>query len=331
MNGRAELAASLRAQRRALANGALLRLPGLAAGQDWITDLASAAGFNVRLVDGEQWDAGRAVDLVKRRPDVRNGAPLVSILIPAYSPEFFACCLESALAQSYEQLEILVGDDCPDDAIERIVMEKCDGDSRVRYIRHEQRLGGRYNYIRLFEMAGGEYIKFLNDDDLLDPECVRLMAACLGANPEVTLVTSYRQPIDAAGNALPDLLATMRPVEDDSLIAGDVLAHFVLEKELNIIGEPTTTMFRKADAVRIRPHILSFAGRPSAGNGDLNLWLSLLSMGDAIYLVQPLSSFRQHAGQRQRCAEAIERGQRGWRQLLLDAAAMGFMVVRRMD
>jgi glycosyltransferase involved in cell wall biosynthesis len=325
MNGRPDLAASFRTRRRALADGDVMQLPGLSAGQDWITDLACAAGFRLRLADGEEWDAARRVELVKRLPAVPDCDPLVSILIPAYSPRFFEECLLSALAQSYEPLEILIGDDCPDDSIERIVTDLAAGDQRVRYIRHEQTLGGRWNYIRLFELAAGEYIKFLNDDDLLDPECVRIMAACLRERPEVTLVTSYRQAIDAAGNPLPDMPATARPVEEDSLIYGEVLATAVLQREINFIGEPTTTMFRRADAARIRPHILSFAGRPSAGNGDVNLWLSLLSMGDAIYLTRPLSSFRQHEGQRQKCSEAIERGRRGWRQLQEDAAAMGFI------
>jgi glycosyltransferase involved in cell wall biosynthesis len=301
-----------------------MRLPGLSAGQDWITDLARAAGLGVRIDPGDDWDPGRGVELVKSRPPIPDAPPLVSILIPAYSPAFFARALGSALAQSYRPLEILIGDDCPDDSIDRTVNDMCRGDPKVRHIRHERRLGGRWNYILLFEQARGEYIKFLNDDDILAPECVSAMASCLDADPEVTLVTSYRQPIDAAGRVLPDLPATIRPVEESCRIDGESLANAVLERELNFIGEPTTTMFRRADAARIRPHILSFAGRASAGNGDLNLWFSLLSMGDAVYLVHPLSYFRQHDGQRQKCAEAIERGLRGWRQLRQDAAALGF-------
>jgi tetratricopeptide (TPR) repeat protein len=64
---------------------------------------------------------------------------------------------------------------------------------------------------------------------------------------------------------------------------------------------------------------MSFAGREAAGNGDVSMWVTLLTKGDAIYLAESLSSFRQHAGQRQRQPEAIERGARGWDQLCADA------------
>src|SRR5204863_3383360 len=59
-------------------------------------------------------------DFTKRDRQVA-GDPLVSILIPAYSARFFAACLDSALAQTYANVEIVVCDDSPDSAIEAIV------------------------------------------------------------------------------------------------------------------------------------------------------------------------------------------------------------------
>ena len=99
-----------------------------------------------------------------------SGEPLVSILIPAYNERFFAEALASARAQAYPALEIVVLDDSPGEAIERAVRQASDG--RVRYARNRERRGFHGNFTACFQQARGEYVKFLNDDDRLLPQCV---------------------------------------------------------------------------------------------------------------------------------------------------------------
>jgi O-antigen biosynthesis protein len=110
--------------------------------------------------------------------------PIVSILIPAYRPRFFAAALASARAQTYPALEIVVGDDSPDGRIAREVGEAAD--PRIRYERHVPALGFAGNFTRTWQLARGEYVKFLNDDDLLAPDCVARLAAALSANPQAS-------------------------------------------------------------------------------------------------------------------------------------------------
>jgi glycosyltransferase involved in cell wall biosynthesis len=120
--------------------------------------------------------------------------PLVSILIPAYTPQFFPQALASALAQSWSNCEIVVCDDSPGEEIRAMV--EAQPDPRVRYERHVPALGFAGNFTRCFVLARGEYIKFLNDDDLLAPNCVAKLVAGLQANPGAVIASSRRVVID---------------------------------------------------------------------------------------------------------------------------------------
>jgi glycosyltransferase involved in cell wall biosynthesis len=110
------------------------------------------------------------VEYTKRDRGV-GGDPLVSIVIPAYTPRFFAACLDSALAQTYANTEIIVCDDSDGSEIEATARARAKRRD-VRYLRNAVRLGPRGNFIKCFESARGEFVKFLCDDDLLAPTCV---------------------------------------------------------------------------------------------------------------------------------------------------------------
>lgn len=251
--------------------------------------------------------------------------PLVSIVMPVYKPTFFREALQSALNQTYPRLEIVICDDSEGEAIETIVRELAGEDSRVRYVKNETNLGSLKNYLRVFELARGDFIKFLNDDDLLMPHAVERMVRIFLDFPDVTLVTSYRRLIDEAGRLLPDEFFNQKIVNRDSWIDGVSLANWVMQRKVNVIGEPTTVMFRRREAAQIEPHFFCMGNRQAVANGDVNLWVNLLGKGDAVYLVEPLSRFRLHKEQFQRQPGYSERGARGWEQLAVDARRMGFL------
>jgi Flp pilus assembly protein TadD len=239
-----------------------------------------------------------------------DSVPLVSLVIPAYNHRYFKEALASAINQTYPQLEIIVCDDSTNDMVEGVVLE-C-SDDRIRYVKNPARLGGARNYQQCFDLATGEYIKFLNDDDLLHAQCVEKLVRCLIKYPGVTVATSHRQPIDQEGKALRDLTATFRPVQDDSIIEGISACGFLLDNKTNFIGEPTTTMFRRRDMETVKPTIMSLAGVPAKMNGDVAMWLNLLTKGDLIYLIQTLSYFRIHPEQRQAEPEVQKLGEVAW-------------------
>jgi glycosyltransferase involved in cell wall biosynthesis len=247
----------------------------------------------------------------------------VSILTPAYKPDYFAEALRSALAQSHVDFEHVICDDSPGEEIAAIVRAVAGDDPRVRYVRNPSRLGERRNYLRCFELARGEHIKYLNDDDLLAPDCLARMSAALDAHPAVTLVTSYRRLIDAAGRTLPDTAFNRHVVQRDSLLDGRGLLDLLLRRLTNVIGEPTTVMFRRADLAANQPDLMSYGGRATMYNGDTYMWTTLLARGDAVYFAEPLSCFRCHGTQVQRDPAFTAGAQAAWHLLVVAAGVAG--------
>lgn len=98
--------------------------------------------------------------------------PLVTIAIPTYNraDTYLKHTLQSALEQSYENLEIIVSDNCSADHTEQVVNEF--NDSRIRYVKHSQNIGHFNNFKFCIEQARGDYFLLLQDDDLIDQDFV---------------------------------------------------------------------------------------------------------------------------------------------------------------
>lgn len=254
--------------------------------------------------------------------------PLVSVLIPAYRVTFFQRALQSALLQTYKNIEIIVCDDSPNDEIEKIVQHAIVVDNRVRYVRNNPPQGGLGNYLKCFSLANGEFIKFLNDDDSLEPTCIEKMLQVFKRHPSVTLVTSKRKRIDASGAELSDISATRLLSTQDCELEGISCANALISLQINFIGEPSTVMFRKCDLAWVTPHFMTFGGMLAVGNGDVAMWLNLLGRGNAYYIAESLSSFRIHDGQRQKELPIQIAGKQTWKGFIFHGRRLGLMPSR---
>jgi len=107
--------------------------------------------------------------------------PLVTIAIPTYNrPRELRIAIESALNQTYENLEIFISDNCSSDSsVEILCREFVFKDNRVRYVRQPKNKGPLFNYNYLLEKAQGVYHIYLADDDWLSKnyieECVNVL------------------------------------------------------------------------------------------------------------------------------------------------------------
>ena len=222
--------------------------------------------------------------------------PLVSVLVPTYNGAAFLYeTLHSIHTQTYRRLEVIIRDDGSSDTTLDIAEQYVTKDRRFRLVAEHSRGGGFANYIALAELAQGQFIKYCNQDDLLDPNCVRALVRPMLANPRVALSSSSRRLIDDTGAELPARPYTAPLVDGDQILAGRSVASHVLLSMLNQIGEPSTTLYRRR---MVSPATMfDFAGTTFAVNCDLALWLSLLGRGELYYHAQPLSSFRIHGGQ----------------------------------
>ena len=223
--------------------------------------------------------------------------PRVSIVIPAYNERFFPQALASACAQTFADVEIVVCDDSQGGAIEAAATGA--NDPRVRYVRNPRTLGFSGNFTECFRQARGELVKFLNDDDLLEPRCVEGLVGGFDFDPRVSLVTSRRRPIDEEGRTVQGHFASQPIAHVSCLIPGHELGNIVLINSVNFIGEPSTAMFRKRDLALEGEGVFTWGGHDYHCLADLSLWLRLLARGHAFYQALTLSAYRIHAGQQQ--------------------------------
>jgi O-antigen biosynthesis protein len=253
-----------------------------------------------------------------------TGTAQVSLLIPAYNARFFEPCLASAIGQTHAGIEIIVADDSPGTAIADATARL--GAGRVRYLRNPVRRGFHGNFAQLFALAGGRYVKFLNDDDVLHPDCVaRMVAVFESLGSRIALAACRRRLIDEAGAPLPDTAATTPLAERDCVINGRGLGNLLLATSVNRVGEPSAAMFRKGDVALKGDTLFRIADQEFTCLADLALWLRLLAGGSLAYLAAPLCSIRTHPGRLQETDEVAARCVAERYYLPRDARGIGYL------
>lgn len=104
---------------------------------------------------------------------------LVSVLVPVYnSASWLARCLDSILAQSYANLELLIYDDGSNDASEAIYSRYLAKDSRVSVV-GKARVGIAEARNKLVEAATGYASIFIDSDDWVEPDIIEVLLSCL--------------------------------------------------------------------------------------------------------------------------------------------------------
>jgi glycosyltransferase involved in cell wall biosynthesis len=143
-----------------------------------------------------------------------TAAPLVSALIPCYNAgRWIAETLESVLAQTWPNLEIIVVDDgSSDDSV--AVIEKFDS-SRINLIK-QQNSGAASARNRAFNESSGVFIQYLDADDLLSPRKIELQMTRLADKPECVASAEwarFRDHKDEAHFVRDDTWQDLPPVE----------------------------------------------------------------------------------------------------------------------
>ena len=240
-------------------------------------------------------------------------APLVSIFITTYNrPEYFRAALESALSQTYPNIEIIVGDFGTDDRTEQLVQEYL-SNPRVRYVRGE--ISPIEEHHKIFHpLAQGEYIQWLMDDDLLLPDKLTLMMDAFLRHPNVTLVTSQRGVIDAEGRYM-GLGRVPMPLHGAyEILSGKAAGRLLLTECGNFIGEPSIVLYRhESDAAPLAEVLIARGHHVLV---DVASWLHFLAKGDCLIYARPLGLYRQHAKQEGQQAYAAIRALIEWKWLL---------------
>lgn len=106
--------------------------------------------------------------------------PRVSIGLPVYNGErFLREAIDSVLAQTFTDFELVISDNASTDRSAEIAAEYVAKDKRVRHLRHDVTSGARWNFNRVFEERRGEFFVWLAHDDSWEPEFLERCVAAL--------------------------------------------------------------------------------------------------------------------------------------------------------
>jgi glycosyltransferase involved in cell wall biosynthesis len=131
---------------------------------------------------------------------MRDIEPTVSIGLPVYNGDrYLAETIQSILAQTYSDLELIICDNASTDATREICEQFAARDRRVRYHRNPENLGAARNFNRTVELARGKYFKWNGHDDPMPPTLLERCVAALECDPTVVLAYGTPCPIDEHG------------------------------------------------------------------------------------------------------------------------------------
>lgn len=115
----------------------------------------------------------------------------MTIGLPVYNEEAkIRRALDSLLAQTFRDFEIVISDNASTDGTERICLEYANSDRRIRYFRNETNLGIIHNFRRVVELAEGRYFMWAAADDWWHPKFIHRLVQELDRHPQAGVAMS---------------------------------------------------------------------------------------------------------------------------------------------
>jgi len=211
-----------------------------------------------------------------------SSGPFVSVVTPFYNTaQFLAECIESVLAQTHSHFEYLLVDNQSTDGSAAIAAGYAARDSRVRVVRNSEFVGqiANYNGSLRHVSPDARYVKMVQADDFILPECLERMLAVAMPNPNVAIVSSYF----LMGSAL---CGSGIEWPTEVISGGDACRVQLIDKRF-IFGSPTTLLYR-ADLVASRQPFFD----EESLHDDTDLCYEVLADNDFGFVHQILSFTR---------------------------------------
>ena len=123
--------------------------------------------------------------------------------MPVYNGvKFIRQSLDSILAQTFADFELIISDNGSTDGTDAICSEYAQSDNRIRYYPNSVNRGAAWNFNRVFELARGTYFKWAAHDDLLAPEMLERCVQGLDSHPDAVVSYPMTKAIDEKGEVL---------------------------------------------------------------------------------------------------------------------------------
>ncbi|SHG30303.1 Glycosyl transferase family 2 [Flavobacterium fluvii] len=235
---------------------------------------------------------------------VKELNPLVSICIPTYNGEkYIEEALNSAIIQTYTNLEIIISDDASIDRTIEIINSYRNLSSIPFYIYHHIPDGIGSNWNNCVKKAKGKYIKFLFQDDVLLPTCVEQMVQLAVINDNVGMVYCKRKFIyDKNDNFSIEWIKWCGNLHSswkslsvrEGIINGKecLKDEYLLYAPKNKFGEPTAVLINKKVFNKI-----GYFNENLKQTLDLEFWWRVLNCFDVGFIDKELVFFRLHRDQ----------------------------------
>lgn len=209
-----------------------------------------------------------------------------SVVITTYNRlDLLRRAIDSALAQTIP-CEVIVVDDCSSDNTQNYVQEQCKtlakvGKNRLIYHRNNTNLGHSKSVNQGVELATGEWIKLLDDDDYLAPNCIAAMKDAIAFHPQAVIFSCQAAQVDA--NQV-EISRTRQVGSEKAFYILQEDIHYGMLLEMMPFGTPVQVGFQRAAFLKSGGWDSSL----DANFDDIDSWIKIAEFGDAIFLNQCL-------------------------------------------
>ena len=201
-----------------------------------------------------------------------------SILIANYNnATYLEECYQSILQQEYKDVEIVIVDDASTDTSVLLINQLIASDKRIVFHQNKENKGCGFTKNKCTELATGDVAGFLDPDDTLEKESVRLMIEQHKRNPDASLIYSTHF---ICNQNLSNRTVNLR--------TGRIQQNYLLEKKYNVSHFATFKMGKYRLTSGINPNLKRAV--------DQDLYYKLEEVGESIFVNKPLYNYRVHDG-----------------------------------
>ena len=204
--------------------------------------------------------------------------PKISVLMPAYNAEkYIKEAIDSILAQTFEDFELIILNDCSKDNTEQLILSY--SDKRIVYLKNQENMGVAATLNKGIDAAKGEYIARMDADDISLPQRFEKQVAYLDAHSEVAVLGTEVENFDENGNLQPMVYRACAAQLKIDLLFASVLAH-------------PSVMMRRQVVARLGGYDREFEGLE-----DYDLWCRVAQEHAIAVYPEILLRYRIHSAQ----------------------------------
>ena len=223
-----------------------------------------------------------------------SAGPLVSICVPTYnSARYLRESLDSIVAQTYGNLEVIISDNASSDDSAAIA-DEYGATYGFKVVRNGDNIGPFRNWNRMLEQAQGEYVAIYHSDDVYDPTIIEESVALLEQERTVGLVGTLATIIDETGKECYSVKLPERVTPAALYGFADVFRAVLGNGGDRIFLVTPSVMVRRRYYRELGPFDTS--GRFGSA-GDYEMWLRVAARAAVAVIPRPLMRYRIHSGQ----------------------------------